>query len=117
MDKHFSNHNQGRRSSKRLLINAVLMTAIIMGGSLSGCSSITIRPDGGVKDVSPPTYLDSKKYYLGGAIGEHDIDVKQICKDKKVEQMQSVATLSDMVRSALTLGILYFKTAKVWCEE
>lgn len=94
----------------RLLVISLLIT-------LSACSSVTVRPNGGLKDVSMPHYLDSKKYYLWGSIGEHDIYVTKICGDKKVKQMQSIMTVSDWVRSTLTLGIVYFKTAKVWCEK
>lgn len=96
---------------KRMLVLSILVL------SLGACSSITVRPNGGIKDVSMPHYLDSKKYYLWGSIGEHDIYVSKICGDKKVKQMQSIMTVSDWVRTSLTLGIIYFKTAKVWCEK
>lgn len=83
---------------------------------LVACSSVTIRPYGGEKDITPPSYQDSKDYYFWGLRGEHDINVTEICQQKRVMQLQSVNRLSDWALQIVTLGVYYPRTARVWCE-
>ncbi len=84
---------------------------------LSACSSVTMRPYGGIKEQRAPDYSDSKDYYFWGLMGEHEINTAEICGDRRVEQMQAVSTSSDWVRGVFTLFIYAPRTAKVWCEE
>lgn len=84
---------------------------------LSACSSVTMRPYGGLKEKRAPDYSDSKDYYFWGLMGEHDINTNKVCGDRRVEQMQAVTTSSDWVRGIFTLFIYAPRTAKVWCEE
>lgn len=93
-----------------------LIIAAIFILLLSACSSVTIRPYGGEKDTSKPTYQDSKNYYWWGLKNEYDINTTEICKGRRVMQMQSVATLSDWLLQTISLGIYFPRTAKVWCE-
>jgi hypothetical protein len=85
--------------------------------SLSACSSVSMRPAGGEKDNTLPTYIDSKPFYLFGLIGEHEVDVNEVCDGAVVSQMQTVITPSDYVLSLLTFFIYTPRTAKIWCEE
>ena len=50
-------------------------------------------------------------------MGEHRFDVKKICGDKKVLQIQSQATFKNVLFSILTLGIESPHTGKIWCGE
>jgi hypothetical protein len=85
--------------------------------SLAACSSVTVRPEGGVKDHSEPSYLDSKSFFLLGLIGEHDVDVNEVCEGAAVTQMQTVVTGTDWIFGVFTFGIYTPRTVKVWCEE
>ncbi|GHA03141.1 hypothetical protein GCM10008090_10130 [Arenicella chitinivorans] len=96
----------------RKITLSVLLTTFI-----TACSTVTIRPNGGDKDNSPPDYLDSKPFYFGGPIGKHKVDVNEACEGSDVTQMQTVTTSSDWFLSLLTLGIYTPRTAKVWCKE
>lgn len=82
---------------------------------LAGCATVTIRPTGGEKVAGAPNYEESKNYFFWGLSGEHTIDVKQICGDKGVDQIQSQRTFMNGFLGAITLGIYVPKTAKVWC--
>ena len=93
---------------------SLLMLLLIF---ISGCASVTIRPQGGPKDNSQADYFDSKPFYLAGLIGKHKVDVNQACEGNEVTQMQTVTTLSDWLLSLMTLGIYSPRSAKVWCEE
>ena len=98
------------RSLERIILLWLMM-------NLSACSSETIRPEGGEKDRSDPTYLDSKAFYFWGLKGTHYVDINDVCEGAKVSQMQTVVSSSDYILGLLTLGIYAPRTAKVWCEE
>ncbi|MFT7129860.1 MAG: hypothetical protein ACI89U_001978 [Gammaproteobacteria bacterium] len=101
---------------KSKYISKGLVLLVLMAG-LSACSSVTMRPAGGDKDRSKPSYVESKPFYLVGIFGEHEIDVNDVCDGAEVSQMQTVMSSSDYVMSMLTLLIYTPRTAKVWCEE
>jgi len=90
---------------------------LLLTTAIAACSTVTIRPQGGVKDSSRADYIDSKPFYLGGPIGKHKVDVNEVCEGKEVTQMQTVTTSSDWFFSVITFGIYTPRTAKVWCEE
>lgn len=95
---------------KTLLILAVITLA-------SGCSTITIQPKQMFKLTTNPSYEDTKSFYLWGLIGEYTVDVKAICKDKKVLQMQTESTITDKVISLTTFGFYMPRRVKIWCES
>ncbi len=84
---------------------------------LNACSSVTIRPHGGEKETTPPTYLDSKSFYLFGFIGSHEVDVNAVCEGAEVRQIQTVMTSNDYLLGFFTWFIYSPRTAKVWCDE
>ena len=85
--------------------------------TLVQCSSVTI-PTGEkhYELTSQPTYQESKSFYLAGIIGSASVDVNEICKGKKVLQMQSLAAFTDGLAGLLTLAIYSPKSVRVWCE-
>lgn len=97
------------------MFNKVFCGAVVLA-LLSACSTVTIRPSGGEKVSSAPTYQDSKSYFFWGLAGTQEINVADICGGKKTTQMQSQYTFGDGFKSLITLGIYSPKTAKVWCE-
>jgi hypothetical protein len=90
---------------------------LLLATVASACSTVTIRPKGGMKDSSQADYIDSKPFYLGGPIGKHKVDVNEVCEGNEVTQMQTVMTSSDWFFSLITLGLYTPRTARVWCEE
>ncbi|MEL7401504.1 MAG: Bor family protein [Pseudomonadota bacterium] len=94
-----------------------LTISLMMVLTLAACSSVTIRPYGGEKDTSKPTYQSSKDYYWWGLQNEYQVNTTEICGKRRVMQMQSVSTLSDWLLQTITIGIYFPRTAKVWCEE
>lgn len=104
------------RQIKYNVIGRRLVLVFLIVG-LSACSSVTMRPSGGDKDRSKPSYEDSKAFYVAGIFGEHKVDVNDVCDGAAVSQMQTVMSSSDYVMSMLTLLIYTPRTAKVWCEE
>ncbi len=104
------------QKTNRPTIGRMLLSAFLII-NLSACSSVSMRPKGGEKDHSEPTYLDSKPFYLFGLIGEHEVDVNEACDGAEVTQMQTLITSSDYVLSLFTLLLYTPRTAKVWCAE
>jgi len=84
--------------------------------SISACTSVTIRPNGGEKLHTEPSYVDSKPFYLFGLIGEHTVDVNEVCDGAEIEQMQTVISSNDYLLNIITLFIYSPRTAKVWCR-
>lgn len=105
----------GARMGKSKRYHPIIVLSLLL--VLTGCSSVTMRPYGGEKTTEEPDYAESRPYYWGGLKGEHTIDTKEICKEHRVMQMQSVTTLSDFIRGIFTLFIYSPRTAKIWCER
>ncbi len=97
------------------VIRICLVVAISL--SLGACSSVSVRPEGGAKLTTAPTYLDSKPFYLFGLIGRHEVDVNAVCEGAEVLQMQTVRTMNDYLIGFVTWFIYSPRTAKVWCGE
>lgn len=95
-------------------LKALLVLFSVM---LTACSSVTIRPDGGIKDTSEANYIDSKPFYVLGIFGKHKVDVNEACEGTDVLQMQTVTTSSDWILGVITFGIYSPRTAKVWCSK
>lgn len=103
-------HIRGFLTERRLMI---LITTL----AISACSSVTIRPNGGSKELSEPSYMDSKAFFFWGLVGNHNVDVNEVCEGSNVIQMQTVMTASDYLLGLPTLFIYAPRTAKVWCEQ
>ncbi|OFZ79451.1 MAG: hypothetical protein A2583_02940 [Bdellovibrionales bacterium RIFOXYD1_FULL_53_11] len=84
--------------------------------SLAACSTVTMRTKGTAKLGTTPTFESSKPYFLWGLVGEHHIDIKEICQGKEAVQWQAQNTFLDGLLGCVTLGIYAPRTAKVWCD-
>lgn len=83
---------------------------------VTACSSVTIRPEGGGKDRSEPSYRASMPFYAWGLRGEHRVDVNEACEGARVTQMQTIMAPSDYFVSMVTLFFYSPRTVKIWCE-
>jgi len=91
---------------------AVGLTAIF----LMACATVTIRPGGGEKDTRDPTYSKTETFFFWGLVGENHVNVKAVCGDKAVKQMQSQNTFVNGLLGAITLGIYAPRSVNIWCE-
>ncbi|MBX2847175.1 MAG: Bor family protein [Acidiferrobacterales bacterium] len=103
--------------NKNKAVYKTAMVVLLLTTFATACSTVTVRPKGGAKDNSTPSYIDSKPFYFGGPFGTHKVDVNEVCEGNEVTQMQTVTTSSDWFFSFITLGVYTPRTAKVWCEE
>lgn len=99
--------------SMRLFTKALSIWTILF---LSGCAPITITQTGGSDFQARPHYEESKYFFFWGLIGEHHINVKEICQNQPVKQMQTKYSASDVLWGTLTAGLYLPRTAIVWCE-
>lgn len=81
------------------------------------CSSVNVRTDAKEEERSAPTFQKRYKYWWWGLKGWHSINVREICRNRPVVQMQAVHTFSDSFLHLITLGIYAPRTARVWCLE
>lgn len=93
-----------------------MLLVMILAGLAAGCSTMTIHPKASYKRITEPTYQLTVPFYFWGLSGAHRLDVNAICGDKKPVQMQTQATVENMLLTLVTLGIYAPHTAKVWCE-
>ena len=84
---------------------------------LFGCSTVTPQPQRGAKLITEPSHQKSHDFFLFGFVGEKTVDVKNICSDQSVRQMQSQQTILDSALSLITFGIYTPRTVKVWCGK
>lgn len=96
-------------------VNTVVIAVLLV--TLTACSSVTIRTDGGPETTAEPTFQKRFSYWWWGLSGEHTVNVREICQGRKVEQMQAVGSVVDVMATLLTLGVYIPRTARVWCEE
>lgn len=89
---------------------------LVLTVMISACSSVTLRTDGAEKTKVNPDFQKSYDYWWWGLKGEHSVNVREVCKGRKVKQMQSVFTLKNAFVGLITLGIYQPRTARVWCE-
>ena len=95
---------------KKLLVCCIVLATC-------SCSSVNIRTDGQLEDYGKPTFEQRYKYWWWGLKGFHSINVREICVNNNVLQMQSVYSFSDAMYGLFTLGIYAPRTARVWCKE
>ena len=92
------------------------MCSLLLLVLVPACSTVTIRDKGTGKISSDPHYESSKAFFLWGLIGHPKINVSQICNGKMPVQVQTQRTFVDGILGAITLGIYFPRTAKVWCD-
>lgn len=94
--------------------NSIML--VLLAALVSACSTVTIRPDGGAKLTTPPTYSEKKDFFIYGLAGEHRVDVKDVCGGSEPTQMQTQQTFEDGLFTFFTFGIYAPHHANVWCE-
>jgi hypothetical protein len=77
---------------------------------------VTIRPDDGPKLETEPTWSKRLHFFIGGLVGEHHIDVREVCGGRRMLQMQTQETFTDRLFRYLTLYVYAPRHAKIWCE-
>lgn len=101
------------KKKMRLFVQLCAVFSIVLGQA--ACGTVTVK-DRGIRKLSgDPTYQDSKSFFLGGLIGEHRVDGKEICHGRTPLQMQAQDTFVDGLLTVLTIGIYAPRTVKVWC--
>ena len=84
--------------------------------TLAGCTKVNVVPDGQSVLESDPTWQERQHFFLFGLIGESHVDVRSICGDREVVQMQSRFVALDGLIGLLTASLYAPRTARVWCE-
>lgn len=91
--------------------------AVCLCATLSlGCFGVTMRTDGTQNVGRAPDWKVRQGFYLWGLVGEHHVDVTEICKDGKAVQMQTIRTFGNMFLTFITFGLYVPGEARVWCE-
>lgn len=94
-----------------------IITLFVITLFLCSCSSVTLRTDDQRETHDTPSFQQRYTYWWWGLQGEHDVNVRIVCQDKGVEQIQTVNTVGDTLLQVITMGIYSPRTAKIWCKE
>ena len=89
-------------------MKALITCSIVV--MLSACSSVTIQPQKIAKLSDKPTYQDSRPFFMWGLVGEERVNVKKVCGDQTVVQMQSQQTLLLLLLRPTSLVLLPSKS-------
>lgn len=93
-----------------------LFKFILLLAILSGCQTVTIS-DSNLKQVRAPVYKQTKWFYWWGITPKiQSVNVNRVCNGRGLAQAQSLDSFGDTLIRAITLGIVYPKTVKVWCK-
>jgi len=86
--------------------------------SLSGCYSVTLRPQGETKLISAPTKETSYDFFFWGLAKKYNLDGKALCPAaaSTVRQIQIQNSLVDGLLTVITLGIYAPRSVSVWCN-
>lgn len=82
----------------------------------SACSTVTIHPKPIEQIKTRATYQDSKPFFLFGIVGEHHVNIDEICGDSIPLQMQTHQSFFNGFMTAITLGIYSPHIVRVWCK-
>ena len=86
-------------------------------GLMTGCANVNVRTDNMPEVNTAPTFEESYSFWWWGIEGEYEVNVREVCLGKGVEQMQTVATFNDALITLATLGIYSKRSARVWCKD
>ena len=65
---------------------------------------------------SLPTHALTQDFYFFGLLPEvSKIDLQKVCKGKKISFLQTQTTYGNFLIGVLTFGLIFPKTAKIWC--
>ena len=82
----------------------------------SSCQTVTISDK--YKVGSRPTFEETQWFFLWGLVPDQtEVEVIKICGSRSVRQMQTLDTFGDQIIRFFTLGLIYPRTAKVWCKK
>ena len=83
---------------------------------LSSCQTVTISDK--YKVDSRPTFEETQWFFLWGIVPDQkEVEIIKVCKSGRARQMQTLDTVGDKIIRFFTLGLIYPRTAKVWCKK
>ena len=84
--------------------------------SVTATSSISKKENTELKIISKPRKVLTQKFYFFGLFPRvKKINLTEVCEGRTVSLMQTKMTWKDFLTGVATLGVIFPKTAKVWC--
>lgn len=84
--------------------------------SVSPESSTKQKKNTELKIISKPSKVITRKFYFFGLYPwVEKINLTQVCEGRTVSLMQTQITWKDFLTGVATLGVIFPKTAKIWC--
>ena len=83
----------------------------------TGCTTVTLSPDGAGKLATTPDFEESQHFFIFGLVGDRVLEIDEVCDDAGARQLQTQDRIQDQLLGILTLGIYMPRTAKIWCNN
>lgn len=94
-----------------------LIVMLVLSSNLLGCSTLTAVRSKQTHRTDKATFEDYEGYYFWGLAGKAMVNTQDICKDRPIDQIQSLYTVEDALFIFFTAGIYTPRTYRVWCGE
>lgn len=94
-----------------------LILIMIFATASTGCMSARMVLDERWNPDQKPAYTDFFDHYLWGLSGTSKVNLQQVCMDQKPYAFERIQSGQDLFLSAITLGIYWPVTIKVWCGD
>ncbi len=92
----------------------ILLLAISI---LISCQTVTIS-NKKFELASYPDYEQTQWFFLWGIFPRVNVvELNRICKNRKINQTQTLDTFFNQLVTKLTIGIIIPRTARVWCKK
>ena len=84
--------------------------------SVTATAPISKKENTELKIISKPRKVLAQKFYFFGLFPRvKKINLTEVCEGRTVSLMQTRMTWKDFLTGVATLGVIFPKTAKVWC--
>ena len=84
--------------------------------SVSASSPVSNKENTELKIISKPRKVLAQKFYFFGLLPRvKKINLTEVCEGRTVSLMQTRMTWKDFLTGVATLGVIFPKTAKIWC--
>lgn len=96
--------------------NVVITTLLVLLSSNCSPTRIYVKNTETVFALKERNYETTLYFFLFGILQKRELDLLEICKPAQPALVEEEYFFDDFVITFFTLGILYPKTVKVWCE-
>jgi len=90
-----------------------IIFTIIMVLTVSACQKVVFKF---TDETAEPVLETRSHFFAGGVFQEKEVNVSELCKNKKLIRLEDYSSFLDGVFSGITSGLYFPRTVKVYCR-